>query len=150
MRARVKMSQTLPSVLLLSDKSSVTSLDKANLLNECFGSKFSVPSNSECPFPFCKDLGLDAFSQIAVSVDQVASLLLTLDRAKACGSDNLSGYILRERAVAGMSYQNQCMLPRDCIHCIARAALLLSNFIRQMRSNFEFDDGFMVKSVFFS
>ena len=109
----VKMSKSLPSVMYFGNKSSVTSLDKANLLNECFGSKFSVPSNPGCPFPSCKDLGLDAFSRIVVSVDQVASLLSILDRSKACGSDNLSGYILRE--CADVLAAPLCVIFNKCI-----------------------------------
>ena len=32
---------------------------KTNLLNECFASNFSEPSNIDVPLPNCSDLGLD-------------------------------------------------------------------------------------------
>lgn len=96
----VKLSTVLPSVLFFGGKSAATNHEKANLLNECFGSKFSVPSDPNLPLPFCEDLGLSALNHMTVSSDRVGSLLSGLDRSKACGPDNLSGFILRECADA--------------------------------------------------
>ena len=92
----VKLSKALPSVLFFKEVAATSNRDKANILNDCFRSKFSVPSDSNVPLPFCRDLGLSALDQVTVSATRVASLLSTLDRSKACGSDNLSGFILRE------------------------------------------------------
>ena len=94
----VKMTTALPSVLFFRGKAASTSRDKANLLNECFGTKFSVPSDPNNPLPSCSDLGLGTLNRVHVSADRVGSLLSSLDRSKACGSDNLSGFILRECA----------------------------------------------------
>ena len=94
----VKLSRGLPPILFFRGKTATTSKDKANLLNDCFGSKFSVPSDPRVPLPVCKDLGLSSFNSLTVSVTRVACLLSALDRSKACGADNLSGFILRECA----------------------------------------------------
>ena len=94
----VKLSKALPSVLFFKEVAATSSRDKANILNDCFRSKFSAPSDSNFPLPFCRDLGLNALDQVTVSAARVASLLSTLDRSKACGSDNLSGFTLRECA----------------------------------------------------
>ena len=94
----VKLSKALPSDLFFEEVAATSNRDKANILNDCFRSKFSAPSDSNVPLPFCRDLGLSALYQVTVSATRVASLLSTLDRSKACGSDNLSGFILRECA----------------------------------------------------
>ena len=94
----VKLSKALPSVLFFKEVAATSNRDKANILNDCFRSKFSVPSDSNVPLPFCRYLGLSALDQVTVSATRVASLLSMLDRSKACGSDNLSGFILRECA----------------------------------------------------
>ena len=72
-------------------------LEKAELLNRTFASKFSDPAVTE--FPQAASYQLDPLVSFRVSEGAVRQILCNLSPHKACGPDNVSARVIRECAV---------------------------------------------------
>ena len=71
--------------------------ERATLLNEAFSSKLSDPHVSRLPDAPSYD-NLDTLSRLRMSESAVRSALLSIASNKACGTDNISARVIRERA----------------------------------------------------
>ena len=88
-------SRTSPS-LVYDGQTYTSDIDRADCLNRCFSKKFSdlnVASLPSAPEP-----NVPSLNKFNISRGKVESLLLSLDRHKACGPDGLSARILSECA----------------------------------------------------
>ena len=96
----MKMVKTLPAVLRHEGRSATSDDQKAHLLNTCFCSKFTQPSDPTEPFPQCNDSAIGTLNSLEVSPFRVSAILSSLDRTKSCGADGLSSMVLLQCADA--------------------------------------------------
>ena len=67
--------------------------EKATLLNRIFAAKFVDPHVSV--YPQTVDYPIDVLTKFDVSQDTVKAILLSVNKHKACGPDNISARIIR-------------------------------------------------------
>ena len=94
----MKMTKTLPAVLRYEGRSVTSDEQKATLLNTCFGSKFTLPSDPREPWPQCDEYAIGTLNSLDVSPFRVSAILSSLDRTKSCGADGLSSMVLQQCA----------------------------------------------------
>ena len=68
------------------------------MLNTCFGSKFTLPSDPREPWPQCDEYAIGTLNSLDVSPFRVSAILSSLDRTKSCGADGLSSMVLQQCA----------------------------------------------------
>ena len=90
----VKGAKSQLSVLLDGDRTVSGDVDRANLLNVTFASKFTDPVVQDYPTTPAYDL--DPLNDFVITEQSVRSALLALQGHKACGPDNISARIIKE------------------------------------------------------
>ena len=94
----MKMVKTLPAVLRHEGRSATSDDQKAHLLNACFCSKFTQPSDPGEPFPPCQEAAIGTLNSLEVSPFRVSAILSSLDKTKSSGADGLSSMVLLQCA----------------------------------------------------
>ena len=89
-----KNSNSALSVMKVDGVEIVDDRDKANVLNKCFASKFSVPAATV--LPDAPVYNLPMLDEIECSVGVVQAILESIPANKACGPDGISARIIRE------------------------------------------------------
>lgn len=90
----LKSSRHTPPILVTEGRTYSSSLERANLFNKVFASKFSNPHVST--IPNCPTFNIPNLSQFQVPRGKIETLLASIDKHKACGPDGLSARILSE------------------------------------------------------
>ena len=92
----LKSSSHCSPALVYNGKTYTSDSERAACFNQCFGKKFSNPAVDT--LPNAPDLNVSRLVKFNFPRGKVESLLLSLDKHKACGPDGLSARILRECA----------------------------------------------------
>ena len=94
----MKMVKTLPAVLRHEGRSATSNDQKTHLLNACFCSKCTQPSDPGEPFPPCHEAAIGTLNSLEVSPFRVSAILSLLDKTKSSSADGLSSMVLLQCA----------------------------------------------------